>query len=63
MRGKYFKLKVLAIASFSLIAIGFTGSYKMFCEVQRRVDEEIELQYQRNFEDRKRNKIFGLKRI
>ncbi len=42
MRGKYFKLKVLAITSFSLIAIGFTGSYKMFCEVQRRVDEEIE---------------------
>lgn len=42
MRGKYFKLKVLAITSFSLIAIGFTGSYKMFCGVQRRVDEEIE---------------------
>lgn len=42
MKGKYFKLKVLAIVSFCLIAVGFTGSYKMFCEVQKRVDEEIE---------------------
>jgi len=42
MKGKYFKLKVLAIVSFCLITVGFTGSYKMFCEVQKRVDEEIE---------------------
>lgn len=42
MKGKYFKIKVLAIVSFCLIAIGFTGSYKMLCEVQRRADEEIE---------------------
>lgn len=42
MKGKYFKLKVLVIVSFCLITVGFTGSYKMFCEVQKRVDEEIE---------------------
>ena len=42
MKGKYFKLKVLSIFSFSLIVVGFTGSYKMVCEVQRRVDEEID---------------------
>ena len=42
MKGKYFKIKVLAIVSFCLIAVGFTGSYKMLCEVQRRADEEIE---------------------
>jgi len=42
MKGKYFKLKVLAIVSFCLITVGFTGSYKLFCEVQKRVDEEIE---------------------
>lgn len=42
MRVKYFKLKVLVIVSFCLITVGFTGSYKMFCEVQKRVDEEIE---------------------
>lgn len=42
MKEKYFKLKVLAIVSFCLITVGFTGSYKMFCEVQKRVDEEIE---------------------
>lgn len=42
MKGKYFKIKVLAIVSFCLIAIGFTGSYKMLCEVQRKADEEIE---------------------
>ena len=42
MRGKYFKLKVLTITSFSLIAIGFTGSYKMVCEVQKKVDEEVD---------------------
>lgn len=42
MKGKYFKIKVLAIVSFCLIAVGFTGSYKMICEVQRRADEEIE---------------------
>lgn len=42
MKGKYFKIKVLALVSFCLIAVGFTGSYKMLCEVQRRADEEIE---------------------
>lgn len=42
MKGKYFKIKVLAIVSFCLIAVGFTGSYKMLCEIQRKVDEEIE---------------------
>lgn len=42
MKGKYFKIKVLAIVSFCLIAVGFTGSYKMLCEIQRKADEEIE---------------------
>lgn len=45
MRGKYFKLKVFAITSFSLIVIGATGTYKMSCEMQKKVTKEIDKKY------------------
>ena len=45
MRGKYFKLKVFAIISFSLIVIGATGTYKMSCEMQKKVTKEIDKKY------------------
>lgn len=45
MREKYFKLKLLAITSFLLIAIGATGSYKMGCEIEKKVNEEIEKKF------------------
>ena len=45
MRGKYFKLKVFAIISFSLTVIGATGTYKMSCEMQKKVTKEIDKKY------------------
>ena len=45
MRGKYFKLKVFAIISFFLIVIGATGTYKMSCEMQKKVTKEIDKKY------------------
>ncbi|BFT65638.1 hypothetical protein [Parvimonas parva] len=41
MKGKNFKLKVLAIASACLIVVGFTGSYYMLAEIQSGIDREV----------------------